>query len=107
MAESSTIHWSGQSGRTYEYWVFPIHTEFSAEPGNYVYAKETDPGYFAPIYVGETSDLSTRFSNHHKAECIHLRGATHIHVHRNANGRSARQAEEADIVAKWEPPCND
>lgn len=38
------IHWQGQSGRTYGYWIHKIGTSFKDSPGNYIYAKEVIPG---------------------------------------------------------------
>lgn len=101
-----TINWSGKSGKTYKYWIYPIGDSLKAEAGNYIFAKETTKGRFTPIYVGETSNLDERFDNHHKAGCIKSNGATHIHAHLNAD-EDDRLAEEADIIAKWGPPCND
>ena len=63
------IHWSGLSGRQYEYRIYPLGTNFKAVPGNYIFAKETAQGRHSPIYIGETADLSERFDNHHK--CLH------------------------------------
>ena len=107
MADERTIHWEGKSGTKYKYWIYKIGTTFTAAPGNYVFAKETKPGTFEPIYIGETGDPSERFDNHHKMPCIRKYGATHIHVHTNAGGEAARKTEEADLVQKQNPPCND
>jgi hypothetical protein len=101
-----TIIWQGQSGKSYEYWIYKLPPNFSSKPGNYVFARETSPGRFVPVYIGETSDLSERFDNHHKAACISRNGATHIHAHVNSDGAAARLAEEADLVARWQPRCN-
>ena len=106
MADAPSIEWEGKSSTKHTYWIYPIGQEFSAVPGNYIFAKETEPNTWAPIYIGETSDLSERFDNHHAMACIKRNGATHIHVHRNNGGEKARKAEEADLIAKWNPPCN-
>jgi hypothetical protein len=104
--DEGTIVWDGVSGREYTYSIYRIGTQFKAVPGNYIFARETSPRVFAPIYVGETSDLSERFDNHHKMPCIYRNGATHIHVHTSYGGAEARRAEEQDIRWKWNPPCN-
>lgn len=106
MANQGTIQWPGKSGQTYKYFIYPIGHDLKAEGGNYIFAKETSPNRFRPVYVGETGDLSTRFDNHHKAKCIGREGATHIHAHLNTD-ESNRLGEEADIIARWNPPCND
>ena len=104
--KAETIDWTGQSGQKYRYWIYPIGTTFTAVPGNYIFARETEPARFRPIYIGETSDLSERFDNHHKMACIKRHAATHIHVHQNDGGQVSRRQEESDLIAKWNPTCN-
>ena len=108
MPGEQNINWVGASGTKYLYWIRPIGTTFNnAEPGNYVFAKETPPGTYTPIYVGETGDLSERFDNHHKMPCIKLNGATHITVHKGDTSVDVRRAEEQDLKDKYNPVCND
>lgn len=107
MTKIKTISWDGASGAEYKYYIYPIGTDFSATPANYIYAKETEPGRYRPIYVGETGDLSDRpLDTHHKKGCIERQGATHIHVHKSSSSKEERVWEEADIVDKWNPHCN-
>jgi hypothetical protein len=105
MAEDRVVIWKGISGRQYRYYAYPIGTSFKSQPGNYIFAQENANGIFA-VYVGETSDLSERFENHHKSWCIARNGATHIHAHLNHEGPDARRAEELDIKNNYDPPCN-
>jgi hypothetical protein len=107
MADTPTIIWRGKSGKEYKYWIFPISkmSGFKDEPGNYIFAKLTDRGYYA-IYVGQTGDLSERFDDHHKMPCIKRNGATHIHAHTSSPNEDTRLREEEDIIAEWNPPCN-
>lgn len=107
MSDTKTIKWTGKSGKKYQYWIYLLETTFSANPGNYVFAKETKPGSWKPIYIGETKDLSTRFDDHHKADCIKREGATAIHAHKSSTTVNHRRAEESDLVARWNTPCND
>lgn len=106
MAEENTIIWAGKSGREYKYWINPLSEidTFKAEPGNYIFARSSPDGWYA-VYVGETEDLSERFDGHHKMPCIE-RSATHIHAHTSSRDASVRRAEEADIIARWNPSCN-
>ncbi len=101
-----THPWNGFSGRTYIYQVLPISkiNELSG-PGGYIFAKVFG-GYWVPIYVGQTSNLSERFDHHHAMPCIRRNGATHIHVRANFGGEDARRAEESDLIARYHPPCN-
>ena len=107
MANERTILWEGESGKEYKYWIFKIGHPLKQIPGNYCFAKETKPKTWTPIYFGETEDLSERFDNHHKMPCIKREGATHIHAHESNADKKVRCAEEADLVAKRQPPCND
>jgi len=106
MADTPTIHWLGQSGEKYKYWIYELPANLKAEAGNYVFAKETKPGSWSPVYIGQTNDLSERFDDHHKMPCIKRNGATHIHAHLNSD-RQTRLDEESDLVAKWNTSCND
>ena len=73
--------------------------------GNYIFAKETSPKNWVPVYIGQTGDLSERFDNHHKMDCAKRNGATHIHAH-TTKSKAARLDEETDLVRKWDPVCN-
>lgn len=106
-AQTITIHWTGQSGRAYTHYIHTISTTFKDAPGNYVFARESSPGRWTPVYIGQTKSLSDRLSNHEKEECARRRGATHVHAHVNSSGEAARLAEERDLISKWQPPCND
>lgn len=59
------------------------------------------------VYVGETSDLSTRFNNHHKEHCIMGRNANCIGIHSFHGSQEERLAAEADILNAFDLPCND
>ena|SRR5713226_3071769 len=106
MSEAPTIKWPGKSGKEYTYWIYPVGTKFKDSPGNYIYAKETKPGYWSPVYIGQTNSLSTRLANHEKESCTKRNGATHIHAH-ISGGETERLTEEKDLITRWKPPCND
>lgn len=104
---SNTIQWEGKSGNSYRYWVNPVDTSFKDEPGNYIFAEEVEPGRWRPVYIGQTESLADRLDNHPKEDCAVRNGATHIHAHTNPSGEEARRTEEQDLIAKWQPACND
>ena len=81
MSEKPTILWIGLSGTQYKYWIHPIGASFKEEPGNYIFAKETQPGYWAACYIGQTENLDRRLGDHEKEACAKRNGATHIHAH--------------------------
>jgi len=59
------IHvWTGQSGQNYRYTVYMFGTVFGPGPANHIFAHETRPNQFMPIYIGQTDDLSEPFDNH-------------------------------------------
>jgi hypothetical protein len=107
VSQERTINWQGKSGKQYQYWIHPIGTTFKEQPGNYIYAKETQPGHWKSLYIGQTKNLNERLEDHEKEACAKRQGATHIHEHINGNGEPARRAEEKDLVLKEQPPCND
>ena len=104
MAE--TILWKGDSGEEYKYWIYDLDDTHDAVPANYIFVKETKTNFYAPIYIGETEDISERFDNHHKMPCILRHEATHICARKSSEEERERKAEEADLIAQWHPPCN-
>ena len=108
MVTTSTQVWTGNSGKTYTYEVYPINGPFPSAPGNYIFAKE-NPSTWIPLYIGQSGDLRDRLTpitSHEKYPCAKARGITHVHVHVNYGGEQARLAEERDLIARWNPPCN-
>lgn len=106
MTQAQQYPWKGESRRVYQYEIYSIWHEFPAVAGNYIYAKELVPGSgcWSPIYIGQTANLSERFDDHNKMQCI-LAHSTRIHVHENGDER-LRLAEENDIIENYNPPCN-
>jgi hypothetical protein len=88
MNETPTIMWPGQSGKEYKYWIYPIGSSFKEEPGNYLFAKKTQQGYWYPCYIGQTVNLNQRLGDHEKEACSKRNGATHIHAHLSGDGEA-------------------
>lgn len=102
-----TLTWTGQSGKGYRYEIHALDTEFRPLPGNYIYAVQTEEGNWVPLYVGQTRDMHQRLEGQEKLAAAIENGATHIHMHYDATGQSARCTEERDLIVRWQPPCND
>ena len=102
---TQTIEWPGASGKSYTYYVYNWLNTFNSVPGNYIFCKIVN-NQWVPIYIGEASDLSERFDNHHAMPCILRNGATHIHVHANKGGKQVRLNEETDLRHNFKAPCN-
>jgi hypothetical protein len=101
------VKWRGDSGKQYDYWVYPINTTFKDEPGNYIYAKRNAAGDWQAVYIGQTSSLSQRLASHEKERLvIHRGGATHILAHLSTSAL-ARRIEEADLIRFYRPPFNE
>ena len=102
-----TVQWKGVSGRTYDYWVYPINTTFKDQPGNYTYAKKNSAGRWVAVYIGQTVSLAQRIANHEREEAAVRKGATHMHAHLSAYDEQSRRDEEADLIRAYHPPCNE
>ena len=103
----STYNWPGQSGREYEFDIYPLNTSFEPLPGVYIYAKELSDGDWSPIYISQTRDLHQRLEGHVNLQDAIEHGATHLHAHYCKAGQGARCSEEQDLIHRWRPECND
>jgi hypothetical protein len=98
---ANTCIWTGVSGAQYTYFVHELPTApFDPnQAGNYVFAKLAN-NFYSPIYIGE-GDLHDRISaDHHQAQCITEKGATHVHEHLNPL-EANRKSEESDLLAAY------
>lgn len=101
------MNWPGQSGKEYQYQVFPLGTGFQALPGNYIYAGQSEDGTWVPVYIAQTRDLHQRLEGHVREEDAVQHGATHIHAHYCSVGQALRCSEERDLILRWQPVCNE
>lgn len=102
-----SIQWRGQSGEEYTYYIWPRGAQVEeAPPGNFLHVRETAEGVLVPVYIGQSDDLNHRLLNEETYQCVNTHGATQLHLHANYKGEAARKAEEADLLARWQPVCN-
>ena len=101
MSEHEKCTWTGGSGTSYTYFIWPLPASFSHnQDGNYIFSRKNDEGLWVPIYIGQ-GDLADRVSDdHHQAACIKRKGATHVHVHLNQKEKD-RLTEEADLLTRY------
>ena len=101
MGDKPSCNWKGASGKVYTHYIYALPYSFNEDQdGNYIYAKTNSNNAWVPIYIGQ-GDLGNRIgSQHHKADCIQSKGATHVHVHLNSNEQS-RLDEESDLLARF------
>ena len=64
MSDALKCTWTGKSGTQYIYEIHPIGTKFREVPGNYIFAKESQPGYWSSRYIGQTNNLEKRIKEH-------------------------------------------
>lgn len=105
----STITLTGKSGKEYKFEIYSLDTKFNAVTAVYLFSRryKTDDVYrHSYIYLGYTTDLSTRFDNHHKAACIKKNDANCVCIYRADTEKAAIAAEE-DILAAINFPCNE
>ncbi|MDE2688656.1 MAG: hypothetical protein OXI16_14335 [Chloroflexota bacterium] len=100
------VNWIGKSGLSYTYTVYELSAVWLDVPGNYIFAKLEQNGFWSAIYVGETGSFKTRLvDSHEKLLCAQQYGFTHVHARTNYDGESARLTEEKDLRGLC-PPCN-
>jgi hypothetical protein len=104
---SPFVSWPGQSGKEYQYEIYPIDSTLQALPGNFIYAKQSEDGQWIPLYIAQTRGMHQRLEGHEKLQDATELGATHIHVNFSAGSQAARCSEEHDLVLRWQPVCNE
>ena len=96
MPNHVTCTWTGASGKKYVYEVHARHPKLAPnEPGNYIYAKMDEHRRWVPIHIGAGNLTQRATTDHRRVDCINAKGATHAHVHINAD-RDDREAEVKD-----------
>ncbi len=103
----ATLTIKGKSGAEYTFYVHKLPVKFKQSGGVYLFTKLLDDKKtHRYIYLGITEDLSERFDNHHKAECIKNEGATHLCAF-TENNKSKREKIEEDLLASISTRCNE
>ncbi len=103
---NDVIDWPGSSGKSYRYWFSAFIDTFKDEGGNYMFVKPLQNGNYLPVYIGQADSLQKRLSNHERLDEAMRLGATFVMTHTTPAGEAARLAEEADLIAYWQPILN-
>lgn len=111
MAKLGTVTFVGDLGEKYGFNVYSLNSLFRRLGGVYFFTKRVKKSngrytHSRHIYVGQTGDLSERFDDHHRMPCIKRNGANCICIHRESDGRTRRRIER-DLIAAYNPTCND
>jgi len=102
-----TCRWKGASDKEYIYIINSIKdSALDDVPGNYIFARESEPNKWEALYIGETESFKDLIPNHNELTCIRRNKCTHVHTHTNLTNQ-ARLAEEKDLLANHTTPCND
>jgi len=102
MAEYVTL--TGLSGAPYVFQVCDPNLPFVPYAGNYAMASRGLLGWFV-AYIGETNNLRDRLATHERWAEARSMGCRYILAHQTI-GDSVRMAEEADLIAAYNPPLN-
>lgn len=103
---STTVTFTGRSGKTYTYYIYPLWPALQDKPGNYVFAYN-DGKTISPKYFGESQSLQDRCcAAHERCSCAISNGANCLAAHLSSASAEARRVEEADLISAYNPPCN-
>lgn len=89
---------------------FSENLEFSIKKGVYVFTKrqKNEDGSISHdiLYVGQTTDLNTRFQGHHKATELKKKKPNCLAIHECSTNEELNQVE-ADLIDLWGPKLNE
>ena len=104
-----SVKWYGASGRSYNFEVYPLGTDFYPLSGVYIFCRQIASGNWEALYVGETQSFKQRLNtgiNSHDGFLRSLRvGATHVAV-LPVTGDSQRLGVETDLRHGLKPSAN-
>ncbi len=99
----------GKSGNSYTFKVYDINSNWNSVAAVYSVTRATsNEGKISHhiIYIGQTNDLKERFQNHHKQYCFDSNHANRLCV-LIENNVNKRLYIESDLIANYNPKCND
>ena len=106
----ATLTLTGASGTKYSFDVYPDGQSLPAIAGVYYVSlrepKQSDGYSHHKVYIGESKNVADRLAGHEKENCFETHKANCVSVHAESNAQS-RVNKEADLIASYEPPCND
>ncbi len=108
MSDEPDIHWEGDSGREYGYWIVVPGKgmRYVRQAGNFIAARKLKSGIWEPLYVGQAGDLDQALPGLLQQPCIEEQHGTHLHVHPSMADEQSRLEEARDIIQLWSPVCN-
>jgi hypothetical protein len=104
---SALVTWQGQSGKQYQYEVFPLDAAFQHYRGttSMQECRRTERGFRS---MSRRPGICTNaWRGHVRVDDAIFAGRTNLHAHYDTQGQAARCSEEHDLVLRWQPVCND
>lgn len=96
-----TVYWRGYVFRIGD----PSQVTWRRAGGVYVFAYQTEPNVWKPLYVGETGNFRERMWDHERwADAVRL-GATHVVAIRLPT-EEIRLWMELELIREFDPPLN-
>lgn len=104
------VTWRGASGNSHNFQTVPFGTNFNPVSGVYIFCRQTQPGKWQALYVGETQSfsqrLNERINSHEGFRRAQRMGMTHIGV-LVVPGQQNRLRTETDLRHGLKPPANE
>ncbi|MGL4388192.1 MAG: GIY-YIG nuclease family protein [Brevinema sp.] len=106
---SQTCNWKGASGKNYKFNVYEKGENFNDVTCIYVYSYVNSNNKWKAVYVGQTTQLKTRISQHANSDsdtdkCIRKSNFTHIHVYQVPS--NSLDSIETDLLKQYTWSCN-
>ena len=105
----NTYSLSGKSGEKYTFGIYSLDTNFSPVGGVYIFTRRTKSGNsfsHTNVYIGKTNDLSVRFNNLHKEDCI-IKNKANCICAMKVDEEKERDIIETDLLLNNSTPCNE
>jgi hypothetical protein len=101
-----TLTITGKSQTKYTFSMYPLPVNFTKVAGLYLFTRLEGNGLHTYVYLGKAVDLSVRFDDHHKKDCIKKNKASHLSICLIADEKT-RDKAEVDVLEAIKTSCND
>ncbi|WP_459992008.1 GIY-YIG nuclease family protein [Methylosoma difficile] len=90
----------------HEFNIYPKDSKWNDASGIYIFTYlNKSTGKWVPLYIGQASSFSERFSNHVQWDKAVSLGMAHIHA-KNIGKQEERDAIEQELISAFQPPLN-
>ena len=103
--EHRSVYFSGISGRSYPFTVYPINAKLPNKKAVYILIRKRN-GCYDALYIGETETLSSHLLPHDKWVCASRWFMNGICVYFEDDAAS-RLKIARDLIQRQKPICND